>query len=58
MRILTKLSTTLVSPFYWYVTEEMKGKLYSGSLYYRIEEDLIEKSLPVSRNKKFGYERQ
>lgn len=35
-----------------------EGEVVLWFFIYRIEEDLIEKSLPVSRNKKFGYERQ
>lgn len=59
MRIPTKLSINNTSfSFVWSVTEEMKGKFYSGSLNIELKMSLIEKSLPVSRNKKFGYERQ
>lgn len=59
MRIPTKLSVNNTSfSFFWYVTEEMKGKFYSGSLNIELKKGLIERSLPVSRNKKFGYERQ
>lgn len=59
MRIPTKLSINNTSfSFFGCVTEEMKGKFYSGSLNIELKMCLIEKSLPVSRNKKFVYERQ